>query len=70
MATTKTCSGVSRHHLPITREELEEYEKAWLNSGDDDENGSHSGFIDKHYTDDEKQALWDGIGTTSRADAA
>ena len=44
--------------LPITRGELEANEDAWLNSGESDEYGSCSYFIDKHYTDDEKQALW------------
>ncbi len=48
----------SRYCLPITREELEANEDAWLNSGESDEYGSCSYFIDKYYTDEEKQTLW------------
>jgi len=48
--------------LPITREELEANEEAWLDSGESDEYGSCSYFIHRFYTDDEKQALWDERG--------
>ena len=44
--------------LPITREELEANEDAWLNSGESDEYDSSSFFIHKHYSDAEKQELW------------
>jgi vacuolar-type H+-ATPase subunit C/Vma6 len=44
--------------LPLTREELEANEDAWLESGESDQYGACSFFIHKHYTDDEKQALF------------
>lgn len=56
----------SRYHLPVTRDYLEERESAWLNSGESDEYGAHSCFIDKHYTDEEKQALWTEHGDQKR----
>ena len=43
--------------LPITREDLESREDAWLNSGEDDPYGSNSYFVDKYYSDEEKAAL-------------
>jgi hypothetical protein len=49
----------SRYCLPITREELEANEEAWLNSGESGEYGSCSYFICTHYTDNEKAALWE-----------
>jgi len=45
----------SRYRLPITRAELEEHEEAWLN-------GSCGYLIDRHFTDDEKRALWSERG--------
>src|SRR5258706_16198515 len=56
----------SRYCLPITREELEAMEDAWLNSGESDEYDSCSYFIDKYYTDEEKQALWSEGGDKKR----
>jgi hypothetical protein len=47
----------SRYCLPITRETLEEHENSWLASGEGDEYGRASCFIDAHYSDDEKSAL-------------
>jgi len=52
--------------LPITREELEANEEAWLDSGESDEYGSCSYFIHLFYADDEKQALWDERGDKKR----
>jgi hypothetical protein len=52
--------------LPITLEDLEANEDAWLNSGDDDEYGFKSFFVYKYYSDDEKQALWDDRGDKER----
>jgi hypothetical protein len=43
---------------PITLETLEAFGDAWLNSGDDDEYGAASYFIDAHYTPTEKAALF------------
>jgi hypothetical protein len=43
---------------PITLEDLEANEDAWLGSGDDDEYGRNSYFIDRHYSDSEKAALF------------
>jgi hypothetical protein len=51
---------------PITREDLESHEDAWLASGESDEYGMQSFFIDKHYSDHEKQALWDERGDKKR----
>ena len=52
----------SRYCLPITVEELGEHEEAWLNSGESDEYGSRSYFIDRHYTGEERQTLWSERG--------
>jgi hypothetical protein len=49
----------SRYCLPTTRAELEEHEEAWLN-------GSCGHFVDRHYTDDEKQTLWSERGDRKR----
>jgi hypothetical protein len=54
--------------LPITREELEANEDAWINSGAADEYGASSYFTDAHYTDDEKAALWNERGDKTRYD--
>jgi hypothetical protein len=43
--------------LPITLEKLEAFEDAWLESGEDDKYGFNSYFINKYYSDDEKQTL-------------
>jgi hypothetical protein len=56
----------SRYCLPITVEELGEHEEAWLNSGESDEYGSRSYFIDRHYTDEERQTLWSERGDKTR----
>jgi hypothetical protein len=45
---------------------LQARKDAWLNSGESDEYGVCSFFIHKHYTDDEKAALWNERGDKSR----
>jgi hypothetical protein len=50
---------------PITLEDLKVSEDEWLNAGVDDEYGGKSFFIWKHYTDEEKQALWAERGDKS-----
>jgi hypothetical protein len=41
--------------LPITSEALDAHEDSWINSGDSDEYGAASYFIDAHYSDEEKK---------------
>ena len=52
--------------LPVTLEELEPNEEAWLNSGDTSDYDAHSFFIHRFYNDDEKQTLWDERGDDKR----
>jgi hypothetical protein len=52
--------------LPITLEDLESREAAWLGSGDNDEYGFNSYFIDKHYSDEQKKELWESRGDKKR----
>lgn len=50
----------SRYHLPIPREELEAHEDDWLDG---------AGYtVVNHYTDDEKQVLWNKRGDKARFD--
>jgi hypothetical protein len=46
---------------PISMEDLEHHEACWL-TPDNDNFGGDSYFIWKHYSDDEKQKLWDDFG--------
>jgi hypothetical protein len=48
--------------LPITLEDLEERENAWLGTGKGSEYGGESFFVFQHYNDDEKQSLWESRG--------
>lgn len=47
---------------PITLEDLEERENAWLGTGKGSEYGGESFFVYKYYSDEEKQALWSERG--------
>ena len=60
--TTYWKRGMAR---PITLEDLEAFEGAWLNSGNDDEYGGKSFFIGRFYSDEEKEKLW-ARGDTKR----
>jgi hypothetical protein len=55
----------SRYCLPITVEELGELEEAWLKRI-----GSRSSFIDRHYTDEERQTLWSERGDKKPSSSA
>jgi hypothetical protein len=48
--------------LPITLEDLEERENAWLGTGKGSEYGGESFFVYKHYSDEEQQTLWNERG--------
>ena len=48
--------------MPITREQLDAYENLWLGSGDDEYIGLNSFLIGKHYSDAEKESLWNQRG--------
>ena len=52
------------HPIPI--EDAEAEEQCWLDSGQNDEYGLSHFFIHKHYSDEEKQALWDDRGDLRR----
>ncbi|MFB9265585.1 hypothetical protein ACFFWD_20925 [Bradyrhizobium erythrophlei] len=52
--------------VPITLADLKEHEDAWLNSGESDEYGASSFFINKQYSDAEKTAPWEKRGDKKR----
>jgi hypothetical protein len=49
--------------LPITLDDLEERENAWLGNVDD-KYGLEASFIHNHYNEDDKRILWEERGNT------
>jgi hypothetical protein len=47
---------------PITLDDLERRENAWLGTGEGSEYSGDSFFIHEHYSDEEKQTLWQERG--------